>query len=256
MASHVKCAAGVIALTLLLSIAIGLSLGVLGGGGSTLTVPVLRYVAGEPAASAVAMSLVVVCATSSVAAATYARERRVRWSAALTFGPAGMVAAFAGGKLSAVLSARATLILFALTMCVSALAMLWRSRKPLVGGDQVGLSRSVGAGLAVGFVTGIIGTGGGFLVVPALVLIARLPIESAVGTSLVVIALQSAAGLAGRLGHVAIDWPIAAAVAAVAVVGALFGGRIGRRIAAAPLQRAFAVFVLVTALAMLGGELS
>lgn len=221
-----------------------------------LTVPVLTYVAHEPVASAVAMSLAVVCATSSVAAATYARKGRVRWSAAFAFGPAGMAAAFAGGKLSNAMPPQVMLILFAITMAVSALAMLRRSRMPVAERDAIELSRTVGAGIAVGLLTGLVGTGGGFLVVPALVLIAGLSIEQAVGTSLVVIAMQSAAGLAGRLGHVAIDWRLATAVAAVAVVGALLGGRIGRRVAAAPLQRAFSMFVLVTAAAMLVGEIA
>jgi uncharacterized membrane protein YfcA len=256
MASLVKQRGRMLAVTLLLSIAVGLSLGAFGGGGSTLTVPVLSYVARQPAASAVATSLFVVCATSIAAAVSYARHGRIRWSVTLMFGPAGMAGAFAGGLLSAFVPPHATLILFSITMCVTALAMLWRSRMPVLGDGELAAGRTVAAGVAVGLVTGVVGTGGGFLVVPALVLIARLPIEAAVGTSLVVIAMQSAAGLAGRIGHVAIDWQLAIAVAAVAVLGALLGGHIGRRIAAVRLQRGFSLFVLVTGLAMLAVELA
>lgn len=245
-----------VVVTLLLSTVIGLSLGTLGAGGSILTMPVLTYVAGEPAASAIAMSLAVVCATSSIAAATYARQRRIRWSAALLFGPTGMLGAYAGGRLSALVSPEATLIAFAITMCVTAVTMLLRSRIPPTCAGPLSGWRTLAAGAGVGIVTGVLGVGGGFLVVPALVLIAGLSMEQAVGTSLVVIALQSGASLAGRLGHVVVDWQLTGAVAAVAVVGAVAGGRIGRRIEPARLQRAFAIFILAIAITMLGGELA
>lgn len=245
-----------LALTLLLSITVGLALGALGGGGSTLTVPILTYAGGLAPRSAIASALFVVAVTSTIGAVAHARADRVRWRTALTFGPAGMVGAYAGGRLAELLPGRASLVAFAVTMCVTALAMLLRSGRPSRVQVELSTARTIAVGAAVGLVTGTIGTGGGFLIVPALVLIAGLPIEMAVGTSLIVIALQSLAGFAGRLGHVAIDWPVTLGVAALASAASVAGRRIACRIAPARLQRAFAYFILATAIAMLIGELA
>jgi uncharacterized membrane protein YfcA len=245
-----------LALTLLLSITVGLALGALGGGGSTLTVPILTYVGGLAPRSAIASAMVVVAVTSMIGAVSHARVGRVRWRTAGIFGPAGMAGAYAGGRLAELLPGRASLVAFAVTMCVTALTMMLRSGRPPRPRLELSTTRTIVVGAAVGLVTGTIGTGGGFLIVPALVLLAGLPIELAVGTSLVVIALQSVAGLAGRLGHVSIDWPLTLGVTALASAATVVGRRIACRIAPARLQRAFAYFILATAIAMLIRELA
>jgi uncharacterized membrane protein YfcA len=242
-------------LTLLLSITVGLALGALGGGGSTLTVPILTYAGGLEPQSAIASALLVVAATSTIGAASHARAGRVSWRTALAFGPAGMAGAYAGGRLAELLPGRAALVVFAITMCATALAMLLRSGGVAHGRREIAPGRAIVVGFVVGMVTGTIGTGGGFLIVPALVLLAHLPIEAAVGTSLVVIGMQSFAGFVGRLGHVTIDWPLTIAVAAIASVASLAGRRIACRLPPAGLQRVFAYFILVTAVAMLVVEL-
>jgi len=251
-----KTPAIMLVLTLFLSITVGLALGALGGGGSTLTVPILRYVLGLEPSAAIASALVVVAVTSTIGAASHARAGRVRWRTAAVFGLAGMAGAYAGGRVAAVLPDRVALVGFAITMGVSAVAMLRRSGRPTRGQRELASRGAVIVGFSVGMVTGLIGTGGGFLIVPALVLLARLPIESAVGTSLVVISMQSFAGLAGRLDHVTIDWPLTLGVAAIAGIASLAGRRIACQLSPVRLQRAFAYFILATAILMLLAELA
>lgn len=234
----------VISVVIALSLSIGLSLGLLGGGGSILTVPILRYVAGMAPQAAIASSLFVVGVASVVGVVTHARAGRVRWRTAAMFGTAGMAGAYAGGQLSSLIPGRALLILFGVMMTATAIAML-RARRDLVPRTGELLARKVIAqGIVVGLVTGTIGAGGGFLIVPALVLRGGLPMPFAVGTSLVVIAMQSFAGFVGHLGHASIDWPVTLAVTGAAVIGCLVGGGLVERLAPATLRRGFGLFVL------------
>lgn len=236
-------------LTLVLAGLVGISLGLLGGGGSILKVPVLVYVTGLETKEAIATSLLVVGVTSATGALSHARAGRVRWRTGTVFGAAGMVGAYAGGRLSEYLPGHVLLGAFAVMMAVTALAML-RSR-PEVDPDRVHATLPVGRvvldGAVVGLVTGLVGAGGGFLVVPALALLGGLPMPVAVGTSLVVIAMKSGAGLAGYLSSVTIDWGLAAAVTAAAVAGSLLGGPLAGRIPPDRLRQAFGWFVLVMA---------
>ena len=239
---------------LALSVLIGVSLGLLGGGGSILTVPILTYVGGMSAKVAIASSLFVVGATSAAGAVGHARAGRVRWRTGLVFGAAGMVGAYAGGHLAAFIPGRILMIMFGLIMAATAVAMLRpRSLEPRTGDLPVG--RLLADGLVVGIVTGIVGAGGGFLVVPALVLLGRLPMPVAVGTSLVVIAMKSFAGFAGHLGHVAIDWPITIGVTVAAVVGSFIGGKLVSRIPPAALRKGFALFIIAMSALVLFKEL-
>jgi uncharacterized protein len=234
----------VLALVLVLAVFVGLSLGLLGGGGSILTVPLLVYVAGMDAKEAIATSLVVVGVTSAVAVVAHARRGRVQWRTGLLFGVAGMAGAYAGGRLGGHLPGTLLLGLFALMMLATSVAML-RGRpgvEPSSHRPQV--RRILLDGAVVGLVTGLVGAGGGFLVVPALVLLGGVPMHIAVGTSLVVIAMKSAAGAAGYLATVQLDWSLTAAVTAAAVVGSLAGGRLAGRVPADALRRAFGWFVL------------
>ena len=245
------------ALTVLLAVGIGISLGLLGGGGSILAVPLLVYVAGLPAKEAIATSLLVVGATSAVAVLPHARRHRVRWRTGLVFGLAGMAGAYAGGRLSAYIPGAVLLTGFAGMMLVTAIAMI-RGRKQVPGRvvpHELPVLRVVIDGVVVGLVTGLIGAGGGFLVVPALALLGGLPMPIAVGTSLLVIAMKSTAGLAGYLADVNLNWPLAIAVTAAAVLGSLGGSRLAGHIREAVLRQAFGWFVIAMGILVLGQQL-
>ncbi|HEY7393803.1 MAG TPA: sulfite exporter TauE/SafE family protein [Gemmatimonadaceae bacterium] len=226
---------------------IGLSLGMLGGGGSILTVPVLVYAMGFAAKPAIALSLPVVGITSLVGAVLHWRLGNVRLRTAAPFGLLAMVGAFLGAKLAVFLSGATQLVLLSVVMLVAAALMM----RPRRSGDASS-SRSpspmlvVPVALGVGLMTGLVGIGGGFLVVPALVLLAGVSMRQAVGTSLVVIAMNSASGFVGYLGSVAIDWAFLAGFTSVAVAGMLIGTALSRRVPQAALRRAFAVFLLAT----------
>lgn len=245
-----------IALTVALAVLVGVSLGLLGGGGSILTVPLLAYVAGMDAKQAIATSLLVVGMTSAVGVISHARAGRVQWRTGLVFGVAGMAGAYAGGVLARFIPGSVLLIGFAVIMIATAVAML-RGRKD-ISDDAVPRSlpvfKIVLEGLVVGLVTGLVGAGGGFLVVPALALLGGLPMPIAVGTSLVVIAMKSFAGFAGYLSSVHIDWRMAAAVTAAALVGGLIGARLTARVDPNALRKAFGWFVLAMSSVILAQE--
>lgn len=235
-----------ITLTVALAVVVGVTLGLLGGGGSILMVPLLVYVAGMDAKEAIAASLVVVGVTAAVSVVGHARAGRVRWRTGLLFGVAGMTGAFAGGFAGGHLPGQLLMIGFALMMVATAVAML-RGRKdvgPATAHTELPVGRVLLDGVVVGLVTGLVGAGGGFLVVPALALLGGLPMGVAVGTSLLVIAMKSFAGLSGYLATVSLDWPLVAAITVAAVAGSLVGARIVDRIPADALRRAFGWFVL------------
>ncbi|MBK9000598.1 MAG: sulfite exporter TauE/SafE family protein [Myxococcales bacterium] len=245
-----------IIVAVILALLVGVSLGLLGGGGSILTVPILRYVLGMEAHRAVALSLLVVGTTSLAALIPHARKGRVRWRTALIFGAAGMVGAFLAGRVAHLIPAVLLLVAFGVMMLVTAVAMLrGRSSVSAPAQRELPVAKVLGEGLVVGAVTGLVGAGGGFLVVPALVILGGLPMEVAVGTSLVVIAMKSFAGFAGFLGHTPIDWTLAAWVSGAAVVGSFAGGALADRISPARLRSAFGWFVVAMAFFILGQEL-
>lgn len=243
--------------TVVLAVGIGVSLGLLGGGGSILAVPLLVYVADLPTKEAIATSLLVVGATSAVGVLPHARARRVRWRTGLVFGTAGMTGAYTGGRLAAYIPGAVLLAGFALMMLATSIAMI-RGRRPKPGKPvphELPVLRVIADGIIVGLVTGLVGAGGGFLVVPALALLGGLPMPVAVGTSLVVIAMKSFAGLAGYLSTVHINWPLAAAVTAAAILGSLAGGRLAGRIPEVILRKTFGWFVAVMGVFVLAQQL-
>lgn len=245
------------ALAIGLAVFVGVALGLLGGGGSILTVPLLAYVAGMDAKQAIATSLLVVGVTSAIGAVSHARAGRVQWRTGLIFGAAGMAGAYAGGVLARFIPGTVLLIGFALMMIATAVAML-RGRKdarPTEGTHRLPVPKILAEGLVVGLVTGLVGAGGGFLVVPALALLGGLPMPVAVGTSLIVIAMKSFAGLGGYLSSVQIDWSVALAVTAAAVVGALIGARLTAKVNPAALRKAFGWFVLAMSSVILAQEI-
>lgn len=242
-------------LAVFFSLLIGLSLGLLGGGGSILTVPTLVYALGVESKAAIASSLIIVGVTSIAGMIQHALAGRVRWRVGLIFGAAGMVGAALGGYGAAWFEGRTLLLMFAGLMVVTAVAM-FRGRKEVQGTGQLQATWKILLdGLVVGLVTGLVGAGGGFLVVPALVLLGGLPMAEAVGTSLLVIAMKSFAGYLGHASHVSIDWNLTALVAGVAVVGSVLGGLLAPRLRPELLRKGFAVFVLVMAAFQISQEL-
>lgn len=238
---------------------VGVLLGLLGGGGSILTVPLLVYVLGVEPRTAIAMSLVVVGVTSANGALLHARAGRVRWRTAFVFGAGGMVGAFLGGKLNPLFSPGTLMLFFAGVMVAAAVAMLLRAETSRSSVASLGaaetpstavtahrVGRIVLQGVGVGVLSGLVGAGGGFLIVPALALVG-LSTPMATATSLVVIALQCAAGLVGHLGHLELPWRLTGEVLAVALAGSVLGGKLAGRVAPGSLRRGFAVFVLATA---------
>jgi hypothetical protein len=242
-------------LTVLLSLLVGVSLSLLGGGGSILTVPILLYAAHLEPHQAIVASLFVVGTTSAIGSISHARHGRVDWRTGLLFSVGGVSGAFAGGRLGAHLPGLLLLMLFTAMMLITGIFML-RGREPKAESNN---DRAFGwlllEGFFVGGFTGMVGAGGGFLVVPALVYLAKLPIKRAIGTSLLVIALKSFAAMAGYMGRVPVPWPITLAVAAAAIVGSLLGARLVGHIAPRRLRTGFAWFVLAMAVVILVREL-
>lgn len=237
---------------------IGLLLGALGGGGSIVTVPVFVYALGVPPKEAIAMSLPVVGLTSLTGAFSHWRCGRVDLRSAVMFGAMAMLGAFAGARVGAWVPATLQLTVLGIVMVAAAVSML-RGKLPFVAcapRDHAApwprwswLSAAVAIG--IGVLTGLVGIGGGFLFVPALVLLADVPIHFAVGTSLVVIAMNAAAGVTGYSGVVSIRWAFVLAFAATASAGALAGARLAQRTAPRPLRQAFGVLLLAIAALLL-----
>jgi hypothetical protein len=232
------------------SAVIGLSLGLIGGGGSIITLPVLVYLLHVEPYSAVGMSLAVVGGTSLVGAGLHHRAGNVNLRVAALFALSGMLGAFFGARLMYLFTPPALLLTFAALMTVVSLRMLWTASAEAVREETPrasSLAKLLPAGLAVGVLTGFLGVGGGFLIVPALALFGGLGMKPAVGTSLVVIAVNCAAGLAGHLQHGAFDLRLTALVTAIAMAGAVAGARFSHAAHPATLRRIFAWFVLAVA---------
>ena len=238
---------------LLLSAGIGLSLGLIGGGGSIITVPVLVYVLGIDAHQAVSMSLAVVGATSMIGASLHYRNGTVDVKTGALFGGAGIVGAFFGSRLTYLLSPSALLFIFAVMMLVIAALML--AKKQGNRGEARPYERSfikaVFAGLVVGILTGFLGVGGGFLIVPALIFFGGLSMKEAVGTSLLVIAINCVAGLFGHLRYGGFDMHMATLVTLLAALGTVIGTILSHKASPSSLRKWFAVLVIAVAIFLL-----
>lgn len=241
-------------LTLSLAIIIGLLLGLLGGGGSILTVPMLVYLLHVEPKLAIVTSFVVVGVSSLMALIPHARRGSVCWKSGLFFGLAGMVGAFGGGRMAVQFSGDLLMSLFGLISLFTGLLMLRGKRADAktaavaqptsVCPIQVPFFRVLFDGFFVGGLTGMVGVGGGFMIVPALTLLVGLPMQGAVGTSLLIIAMNALAGLSGYSQHVALDWQLTGLVTAGAISGSAVGGWVSAYIKPAALRRAFGIMVI------------
>ena len=240
------------ALDLALGFGIGLSLGLLGGGGSLLTVPALVYLVGQTPQSAVTTSLAIVGANSLMGASFHRAQGTLNWKVALSFGSAGMLVAYLAAGLSKMLPEAVLLIAFALVMLLVGGMMLTRHAS---NSNELPTPRPlpvvIASGASVGLMTGILGVGGGFLIVPALVMLVGLPMQVAVGTSLIVIAMNSLAGFLGHVGDGSFNPALTVIFVAAGLVGTFAGARLTKRLPAGRLQKAFAWFVMALGLFLL-----
>ncbi|MFF0779877.1 MULTISPECIES: sulfite exporter TauE/SafE family protein [unclassified Streptomyces] len=237
-------------LALVAGAVVGLALGGLGGGGSVLAVPALIYLLGLTPAEATTAALVIVTLTSVTALAGHARDGNVAWRTGLLFAAAGIVPAMLAGAAAGHLPQAGLTAAFAVVAALAALRMLRPARTETSGAVRPGKAGAAGAGL--GAVTGFLGVGGGFLAVPALVGVLSLPMRRAVGTSLLVITINSLAALGARAGSgTHLDWAVVAPFTAAAILGAWDGKRLSKKIKGQALQRVFACVLLAVAALML-----
>jgi len=228
------------------ALVIGITLGLFGGGGSILTVPVFVYVLGFDPKLAIAMSFPVVGATSLVGAVGHWRAGNVRLSSALLFGLVAMAGAYGGARASGLLDGRAQLLILGVVMAAAAVMMLRSARYTAeAGAERPPSSALYLVALAVGGLTGVIGIGGGFLIVPALVVFGQVPMREAVGTSLLVIAMNCVSGYAGQRDARAVPWLLV--ITFTAIAGIVAGTRLARFVPQRTLKRGFAVLLLVIA---------
>ena len=237
-------------LAAVLALLVGLTLGLLGGGGSILTVPVIVFTLGVPAKTAIVMSLPIVGGAALVGVVRHWRLGNVDLRVAIPFGVAAMIGAFGGARLARFLDGSTQLILLAVVMLGAAISMFRNAA--LAEPTAPAAPRPIGplvfiVGALTGTLTGLVGVGGGFLMVPALVLLAAVPMARAVGTSLFVIVLNTAAGFAGYAGTVAVPWDLVAWFAGFTAVGILVGSPLVQRVPQAALKRAFAILLVLVA---------
>jgi hypothetical protein len=246
----------------IVSILIGVSLGLIGGGGSILTVPVLVYLFNVNPSIATSYSLFVVGTTSLIGAWTNYRRKQVSVQTALIFGVTSIATVLLTRKFIVpaipahlftigsfvVTKAVATMLLFAILMILASISMIKPSKKPVQEIDSTqkpAYAKLMVYGLLIGLITGLLGAGGGFLLIPALILLVKLPMKTAVGTSLFIIALNSLIGFMGDLDNYEINWKLLLSITALAVIGIIIGTALGKKIEGAKLKKGFGWFVLI-----------
>ncbi|MBE9096365.1 sulfite exporter TauE/SafE family protein [Tychonema sp. LEGE 07203] len=246
-----------------LAVGIGVSLGLLGGGGSVLALPVLVYVMGVAPKPAIAMTLIIVGTVSLLGSIPHARRGNLNLKTAVIFGTATMLGAYLGARIATLpfITSAFQMTLFGLSMLIAAGLMIYRTSKskPVSSQDELDAIEYVKPvckycwlwlmteGIAVGILTGLVGVGGGFAIVPALVLLGNIPMRQAIGTSLLIIACNSVAGLLGYLGHISLDWNLTVSFTFLAGCGTVIGAYLAQFIPAQQLQKSFGYFLLVVA---------
>jgi len=237
-----------IPLELAVGFGIGLSLGLLGGGGSLLTVPALVYLVGQTPQAALTTSLAIVGTNSLMGAFMHRAQGTMNWKVAFLFGGAGMLTSYLSVSVSSRWAPEVLLIIFALLMLViGSLLFIRRHRETAMTYSAKSLWLVLASGAGVGTLTGVLGVGGGFLIVPALVMLVGLPVQMAVGTSLAVIAMNSLAGFLGHIGLGSFDLFLTLIFASAGLVGTFAGTKLSSRISSAKLQKAFAGLVIALA---------
>lgn len=253
------------------SLIIGISLGLIGGGGSILTVPVMVYLFGVQPLLATSYSLFVVGITSLFGAATNYNKGLVNVKTAALFGLSSILTVFFTRKLIipaikgftvsiaglTITEPMMTMVLFALLMILAAFSMILSKRTPGEKGGvpkKINFLRLLRYGIVIGFITGLLGAGGGFLLIPTLVMVLGLPMKEAVGTSLLIIALNSLLGFTGDLGHFLIEWQLLLRVTIIAIGGIFIGGQLSKKIAAESLKKGFGWFVLLMGIYIIAKE--
>lgn len=256
----------------LLATLIGLSLGLIGGGGSILTVPVLVYVMGISPVLSTAYSLFIVGATSIIGAIQYAQQKLVDFKTGILFGIPSIAAVYLTRKflipfipdpvftLGQLVISKELLImlLFAVLMILASVSMILPVREKQyekILPAWLTLLTVLLEGAGVGVLTGLVGAGGGFLIIPALVLLTRMPMKKAIGTSLLIIALKSLIGFTGDLGHQVLDWNLLVLFTLFAIAGMFLGTALSKRIGGEKLKPAFGWFVLVMGVFIVVNEL-
>lgn len=246
-----------------LAVCIGISLGLMGGGGSVLAVPILVYVMGISPKPAIAMTLFIVAFVSLIGVIPHQKQGNVNLKTAFMFGSATMLGAFGGSRIANLpfITGTIQMILFALVMILAAGFMIYKSSKPTVKSTKHNLDLSLypqpvckycwlwmmSEGLGVGLLTGLVGVGGGFAIVPALVLLGNTPIKEAIGTSLLIITFNSVAGFLGYLSSVPLNWSLMATFTVAASLGTFGGAYLSQFVNPKQLQRGFGYFLLIVA---------
>lgn len=238
------------------AIAIGISLGLLGSGGSILTVPVLVYLIGQDEKVAIAGSLFIVGCIAVAGSLQFLRARLIQWRSVLVFGLPGMLGTYFGALLAAFVPGITQLALFAVVMLLASWLMLRPPNLERTGSTPRAVWKMAADGLVVGIITGLVGVGGGFLIVPALVLLGGLTMHQAVATSLVVIALKSFSGFYKYLDvleqqSLALDWQTLGIVTALGIVGSLAGSVMAKRLPQDKLKTGFGYFLVIMGLYIL-----
>lgn len=253
---------------LLATLIVGLIMGLLGGGGSTISVPLLTLVGKLDTGSAITTSLFIVSLGAVGSTIVYHRKRLVDWRMGLTLAPSAMVASYFGGRAAKYISPSLLMILFASLMIASSVSMFVQQirgkNKPDEEQEEQDVAQAteqkplwviILIGLGIGIVTGLVGAGGGFIVVPVLVILARLDMKRAVATSLLVIALNACTGLLGHLSHITLDWTFTLITSGIMLVGSVAGTFVSDRIDSSKLKLMFAILIFVLAVVMIGQEL-
>lgn len=251
----------------LLAGCIGISLGLLGGGGSVLTLPILVYVMGIPPKSAIAMTLVIVGIVSIIGSIPHWRKGNVNLKKVFLFGQATMLGAFGGANLAILpfITEKIQLLLFVIMMILAAVLIIRKNLSPpsSLFKNKTDSNHKVQPvyryswpwlvleGLGIGILIGLVGVGGGFAIVPALVLLGNTPIKEAIGTSLVIISLNGIAGFLGYVGKVPLDWSLMASFTLVASFGTFFGAYLSQYVQAKQLEKGFGYFLIVVAVFIL-----
>lgn len=247
-------------LATLLALTVGLSLGLLGGGGSILTVPIFRYALDLGVKESIGMSLGVVSATSLVGALRHWHKGNLDLKALVTFAPAAILSTYGGAKLAHYVPAAVQMVGLGFAMATAAILMWSGGLSALAAQGPVTEPADaqgprpealIGIGLGLGFMTGLLGVGGGFLIVPALVVLLGLEMKKAIGTSLGVIALNAAAGFVGYLGQVEMNWPLMAGFTVTAILGVFAGAALVPKVSTRQLRRGFAAFLILVAVYIL-----